>query len=579
MNYADISLKKVSAIAAIAVIIIIAVSGTAATWVHEIGTFSIPGVELAVKNGFSSWEYRLQFNWKFGSQGTSGARSLLAMVGLTTISGNSEIITPSNTTAQAIPVLLYHGIVPVSTGPDETTIANFKAQMFALKSAGWQTVTIEQFVAAMKGQITLPPKSFLLTFDDGRQDAYYNATPILGALGYKAVMYVITGHSLATNNAKSKYYVTEDQLQDMLNSNVWELQSHSDIGHAQYPIDASGTIGDFFGDQLWIPSQATGESSSTYADRVYSDLQTYFDTGATWDLSTGRQETTAEYQSRIATDLLNAKTILQQKLGVNAISFAYPYNDFANDLKNNQVNGVPILVNFVNQIYDVSFYQWYPSLGYSENYAGLDGQLLRRIEPQPDWTPDHLLTLLGQGQPKALPYSLATGDGNDGWTQAWGNVSQNSSTLLLSASSTSAGASTILDGTRTWTNYTYSVNFDWQNAESVSLFARYQANPLATDYLACNFSDGSVRLEDHENGATAIIAQKNLASIGPGSNDEASIEVNGGSAACLWSGSSVITGAIPSTAPQSGGIGIEIWNSTVNNAAVKVNDVAAAYNT
>lgn len=575
MQYADLRLKKIVSIFFITALLGILVVATVAAWAHEIGTFSIPGVELAFANSFSAWQDRLQFNWQFGTEAAPGAASLLAVIGITPPVASSQIITPENTTAQAIPVLLYHGIVPISEDPDETSISTFKAQMFALKNAGWQTITIEQFVAAMKGQATLPPKSFLLTFDDGRQDAYENATPILQALGYQAVMYVITGHSLADGNEKSKYYLTEDQLQNMLASGVWELQSHSDIGHAQYPINASGTLGDFFGNELWIPTQNPGESSSSYASRVYSDLTAYFTTGTLWNLSSGRSETTAEYQSRIQTDLLNAKNLLQTKLGVDAISFAYPYNDFADDLSNDEINGTPALVGFVNQVYDVSFYQWYASLGYSENYPGVDGQLLKRIEPKPDWTPTELLGILNEGQPKPLPYIMGANGSNDGWQDAWGNVVQSGGQLTLTASSTTAGASTILDGSRLWTNYYYDVKFDWQNAESVSLYARYVASPLATSYLACNFSAGSVRLEDHENTSTTVIAEKSDTSIASGSAAEAGISLAGNYINCLWNGASVVNGYAPASAPTSGGIGLEIWNSTDGTATITVTNASA----
>ena len=572
MYFVDLKLKKISGMLAMLGLLALFVIATAATWAREIGTFSIPAVEQTLVDGALTWEDRIQFNWRFGVQAPPGASSLLAMIGVTPPAAAPGVITPSSTTAQAIPVLLYHGITQVSTSPDETTIDNFKAQMFALKAAGWQTVSIEDFVAAMQGRITLPPRSFLLTFDDGRQDAYVNATPILQAVGYQAVMYVIAGHSLAAGNEKSKYYVTEDQLQDMLSSGVWELQSHSDIGHAQYPVNASGKLGDFFGNRLWIPKQNPGESSSSYAARVYTDLSEYFRTGTPWDLSNGRLETQAEYEARIQADLENAKELLGSKLNVDAISFAYPYNDFASDLALDEQNGVPALVNFTNQVYDVSFYQWYASLGFSENYPGADGQLLKRIEPQPSWTPQYLLALLESGQPKSLPYSVSA-SGGDGWQDAWGTVKQNGGTITLDASTTTAGASTILDGTRLWSDYDSEIQFDWRDADSVSLFARYVSSPLQTSYLACNFSNGSVRLEAHVNGSTSVIAQKADPSITPGDGKNAGIRPVGNQVDCLANGAVVVSGRAPSGIAPTGGIGLEIWNPENGTAGITVTNV------
>src|SRR5688572_19967034 len=79
---------------------------------------------------------------------------------------------------KGIPVLLYHGIV---RKPDRfnMTMEVFKDQMFALKRAGYRTVTLHDFQSFMRGEMELPAKSFLLTFDDGRADSYEGAEPIL----------------------------------------------------------------------------------------------------------------------------------------------------------------------------------------------------------------------------------------------------------------------------------------------------------------------------------------------------------------------------------------------------------------
>jgi peptidoglycan/xylan/chitin deacetylase (PgdA/CDA1 family) len=572
MKYADLRAKKVSGMFAMALVLLLVVGATATIWTREIGTFSVPAITLTLKNTFVAWQDRLEFNAQFGAKAPgSGIDSLLAIIGLNPPSAFSDTMASASGTTQAIPVLLYHGIVSVSTGPDETTINNFKAEMFALKNAGWQTVDIENFVAAMQGKKTLPPKSFLLTFDDGRQDAFFNATPILQALNYTAVMHVITGRSLAANNPKSSYYVTKDQLSQMLASGVWELGSHSDIGHVQYPIDASGTLGDFYGNELWLPAQLPGESSSSYATRVYGSLLDYWRYGTKWPLIPGQKETLQQYQARIVEDLINAKNDLKNELDVNALSFAYPYNDFAQDLETDSANGTPGLINFVNQIYAVSFYQWYPSLGYSENYPSIDGQLLKRIEPKPDWTPAHLLATIEQGQPKSLPYTLgSSSDGDDGWTSAWGTISQSNGILMLAANATTTGAYTILDGSRLWTNYDYEIQFNWQNAQSISLYGHYEASPKSTSYLACDFSNGEVQLENHESGTVTVLASAHAAAIAPASNDDAGLSFNGSNADCLWNGAAITGASVPSSAPSTGGVGIEIWNPSAGTAAATV---------
>ncbi|MCL4529785.1 MAG: polysaccharide deacetylase family protein [Chloroflexi bacterium] len=577
MRYANLSFKKITGMLGIIAALSFLVATTAVTWLNVVGNLSIPAVESQIATAGTAWWYRIEYNAQFAPRPSATTASLLAAIGLTP---PIQVANATSAGAQSIPVLLYHGIVPVSQSPDETSIATFKNQMFTLKNAGWQTVSIEDFVAAIQGRMTLPQKSFLLTFDDGRQDAYTNATPILQALGYRAVMYVITGHSLGPNNQKSRYYVTESQLKQMLASGAWELQSHSDIGHAQYPVDASGTLGDFFGAELWLPAQNQGESSSSYAARVYGDLENYFTNGGWWPLVPGVRETKAQYERRIQTDLQNAKSTLQNKLGVDAISFAYPYNDFGADVKTDVVNGAPALIGIVNSIYQVSFFQWYPSLGASENYPAADHALLRRIEPRPDWTAAYLLQILDAGQAKSLPYSMVDPVA-DGWNDAWGAMIPQGDTFALAASPATNGAMSVLDGTRLWGNYLYTAGFDWNAGKSISLIGRYGTNASAPNsitpsYVACNFGNGSVRLEERSGSGTTVIAQNTDAAIGPGSSKTAGIRFINNTASCLWNGMVIVTGTLDRTAPGTGGIGMEVWNTVPNNANLTVRTVSVA---
>src|SRR5581483_2204916 len=149
--------------------------------------------------------------------------------------------------AQSVPVLLYHGIISKPDGAN-ILINDFKNEMFALKKAGWQTVSIEDFYAFLQGKKELPPKSFLLTFDDGRKDSYYQADPILHVLGYKAVMFIITKYSLEDNSGN--YYLSKSQVQEMIDSRRWEIETHTKDGHNLYPIAPNGDQEHFYSNKL-----------------------------------------------------------------------------------------------------------------------------------------------------------------------------------------------------------------------------------------------------------------------------------------------------------------------------------------
>jgi len=94
-------------------------------------------------------------------------------------------------TAHCVPVVMYHHISP-EMGPITTSPQNFDAQMKGLVDAGYSTLTCDEFADFLAGKPT-PPKSVLLTFDDGYLDNWVHAHPILKKYGLRASMFVVTG--------------------------------------------------------------------------------------------------------------------------------------------------------------------------------------------------------------------------------------------------------------------------------------------------------------------------------------------------------------------------------------------------
>jgi len=200
-------------------------------------------------------------------------------------------------TAPALPVLVYHGIV-AKTDRFSLTEEKFKDQLFTLKRAGYQTIRLADFLAFERGETTLPAKSFLLTFDDGRADSYERGDPILEALGYSAVMFVATEDSLDAPSRHASYYLSKDELARMQASGRWEIGSHArQVGHGFVAIDANGTQGNFLSNREWLTSA-------------------------------GRLETDDEYAKRVDDELGTAKNQLADAFGKPIIAFSYPFSDF-----------------------------------------------------------------------------------------------------------------------------------------------------------------------------------------------------------------------------------------------------------
>lgn len=133
-----------------------------------------------------------------------------------------------------VPILLYHYIGnnpnPEDKARDNLSVSpdKFDEQMGYLKDNGYNPIILDTLAAALSGQITLPDKSIIITFDDGYIDLFYNAFPILQKYGMKAVAFIPTGL------VGTSYYSSWDQLDTMQKSGLISMQSHS-VNHANLP--------------------------------------------------------------------------------------------------------------------------------------------------------------------------------------------------------------------------------------------------------------------------------------------------------------------------------------------------------
>lgn len=106
--------------------------------------------------------------------------------------GNFSMQTANANPAPRIPVLLYHQVGDAG-GHLTVTAKGFDTDLSLLEEEGFQSISLAQFQAALRGEpVSLPQRPILLTFDDGYLDNYLNAFPILRKHKMSAVFYVIT---------------------------------------------------------------------------------------------------------------------------------------------------------------------------------------------------------------------------------------------------------------------------------------------------------------------------------------------------------------------------------------------------
>ncbi|MDD6088778.1 MAG: polysaccharide deacetylase family protein [Desulfovibrionaceae bacterium] len=92
---------------------------------------------------------------------------------------------------QSLPVLMYHY---VSRWPSATAVTpeHFEDQCRGMAENGWRGISLEEAEAFFLRGERLPPRSVLITFDDGYLDNYVHAWPVLQQYGHCGVICVVT---------------------------------------------------------------------------------------------------------------------------------------------------------------------------------------------------------------------------------------------------------------------------------------------------------------------------------------------------------------------------------------------------
>lgn len=136
-----------------------------------------------------------------------------------------------------VPVILYHHVQPqaeaAANKQSSLSVDNrqFDGQMAYLNSHGYTVITSQELVDAVRNHTTVPPKSIVVTMDDGYVDQYSYAFPIIKKYGIKVSLMIPSG--LIGNPG----FMTWDQVREMNGSGLISLIDHT---WSHYPIQ-SGT--------------------------------------------------------------------------------------------------------------------------------------------------------------------------------------------------------------------------------------------------------------------------------------------------------------------------------------------------
>jgi len=152
----------------------------------------------------------------------------------TAFSGNGNRgYTGDGAGAERVAVLMYHYITPREyADPNNNSIIEleaFKKGMDYLYAEGYYTASLSELEDYIHGKIRLPEKTVVLTFDDGYENNYVYAYPILKKYGFRAAVFLIGNYIREEADGEFRpdrlSYLTKEQIEAA--GDVFEFHSHT----------------------------------------------------------------------------------------------------------------------------------------------------------------------------------------------------------------------------------------------------------------------------------------------------------------------------------------------------------------
>jgi peptidoglycan/xylan/chitin deacetylase (PgdA/CDA1 family) len=128
--------------------------------------------------------------------------------------------------APPVSVLMYHQVgefpSPKAHRAGYCHVRRFRSQMRYLARFGYHVLGLEQALSALFGDVRLPARSVVLTFDDGYQNFREHAWPVLAEHHFPATVYLVSGRV----GDRSRWLEKEGRDAAMMNaSTVRELRA------------------------------------------------------------------------------------------------------------------------------------------------------------------------------------------------------------------------------------------------------------------------------------------------------------------------------------------------------------------
>jgi len=187
-------------------------------------------------------------------------------------------------------VLCYHRVLPrSSTAPPPAyavTPEQFRDQMSLLAREGFTSLTLKEFSEAARSARALPPRSVLITFDDGFIDNYLLAWPIAREFGIKLNLFLCTS------------LIASEQVEAFNRPSVTERANRKEFPHLWQPLT--------WAQVREMSAAEVGVGFHSHAHRNLGKLSS----------------------EEITADAAKGMAFFTEELGVQPESFAFPYGHY-----------------------------------------------------------------------------------------------------------------------------------------------------------------------------------------------------------------------------------------------------------
>lgn len=214
---------------------------------------------------------------------------------------NQDTIKPA--VIEKVSILTYHKVVSADS------LAIYSTQVSVQKlEADFKWLADNGYTAILPRELltidTIKPKTVIITFDDGYYNNYQYMYPLLEKYGLKAEINVIVDW---ITDERTNGWMTWNECREMSESGRVEIGSHTCNLHnptngGSYILDGVNGVG-----------REVDESDDDYAKRIIADLQ-------------------------------RSKEVIKEQVGVEPVSFAYPYGE-----SNSFIN------SYISDLFEITF--------------------------------------------------------------------------------------------------------------------------------------------------------------------------------------------------------------------------------